>query len=66
MKLNRVVIYPKDIERMTGKGDRYSRKVMCMLKKKLGKRMHQFVTVYEYAEYSGIPVEVIEGFVAEG
>jgi len=56
----RVCIYPKDIMRITGKSERYSRKLLNRIKKKLNKDIHQFITVNEFATYTGIEKTTIE------
>jgi hypothetical protein len=59
MKLKRVIIYPKDIQRITGKSERYGRYLIRKIKEELNKEDHQMVTIYEFAEYSGIDTELI-------
>jgi hypothetical protein len=60
MKLKRVIIYPKDIQRITGKSERYGRYLICKIKEELNKEDHQMVTIYEFAEYSGIDTAFID------
>jgi len=61
MDLKRIVIYAKDIERITGRSDRYARKVMAILRKDLGKQKHQFVSITEFCTYMGLPeAEVLQ------
>jgi hypothetical protein len=59
MDIKRIVIYSKDIERITGKSGRYARKIMAILRKDLGKQKHQFVSIGEFCTYSGIPEEEV-------
>ena len=54
MKLERLCIYPKDIMIITGKSERYSRKLLQEIKKQLGKKPNQFVTIKEFSEFSGL------------
>lgn len=56
----RVCIYPKDIVRITGKSERYARKLLIRIKKQLGKDGHQFITVQEFSVYTGIDKTTIE------
>lgn len=56
----RVCIYPKDIMRITGKSERYSRRLLNRIKKHLNKSSHQFVTVSELAVFTGIDQLTIE------
>jgi len=51
---NRICIYPKDIMRLTGKSERYGRKLIEKIKVKNAKEEHQFVTIKEFCEYTGI------------
>jgi hypothetical protein len=63
MKLKRVIIYPKDIQRITGKSERYGRYLIRKIKEELNKEDHQMVTIYEFAEYSGIDTALIAEFI---
>ncbi len=54
MDNKRVVIYSKDIEKITGKSGRSARKIMSAIRKKLGKEKHQFVSLSEFCVYTGI------------
>jgi hypothetical protein len=54
MKLERMIIYTKDVQRITGKSDRYARKIMTAIKKKFGKEKHQLVSVREFCEYMNL------------
>lgn len=50
----RICIYPKDIMRITGKSERYGRKLLEKIKEKNAKEEHQFVTIREFCTYTGI------------
>jgi hypothetical protein len=58
----RLCIYPKDVQRITGKSERYGRMLLQKIKEKFDKEEHQFVTVQEFAEYTGIKEEHINAF----
>ncbi|MCH8535430.1 MAG: hypothetical protein LAT51_10210 [Flavobacteriaceae bacterium] len=58
--MKRVCIYAKDIQQITGRSERYAYKVLSKIKKEKGKRKNQFVTIQEFAEYSGIDQKLIE------
>ncbi len=58
----RVVIYPKDVENITGLGDRASRKLIQKIKLGLGKPKSMFITVQEFSLCTGIPEELIKDF----
>ena len=57
--MKKVVIYPKDIMIVTGKSERYSRKLLQKIKNVLKKQDHQVVTINEFCEYIGIPVDEV-------
>lgn len=59
-KLTRVVVYPKDVSRITGKSERYGRKLIKTIKEANDKANHQFVTLEEFSDYTGLPVELIK------
>ena len=56
----RVCIYPKDIQRITGKSERYGRILINHIRKAYSKKAHQFVTVQEFCAYSGIGEELVK------
>lgn len=57
MKGNRFVIYPKDIQLVTGRSESYARGIIRAIKKRLGKQKHQFVTYEEFCEFSGLSLQ---------
>ena len=59
MKIVRACIYPKDIQCITGRSERYERKLLNEIKMHFGKEPHQFITSEEFAEYSGIKLEIV-------
>ena len=63
MRLKRIVIYPKDIQRITGKSERYGRLMIQRIKQELKKDDHQLVTIQEYSEFSGIHPDLITEFI---
>ncbi len=67
MKLNnrRVIIYPKDVMRITGKSERYGRKILQKIRSKYSKEDHQFVTLVEFSEFTGIPMDMISPFITD-
>jgi hypothetical protein len=58
----RVVIYPKDVQNITGLGDRAARKLIQKIKTGLGKSKPMFITVHEFSLCTGIPEELIKDF----
>lgn len=63
MNTKRVCIYPKDIQLITGKTERHGRRILQTIRENLNKEPHQFVTIQEFSEYSGIEVEVINQYI---
>ena len=53
-------IYPKDVQRITGKSERYSRLLLQKVKGKFDKEGHQFVTVEEFCVYTGLKKEHVQ------
>ncbi len=62
MKIFRTCIFPKDIQCITGRSERSGRKLLNEIKSHFGKHSHQFVTSEEFAEYSGINIEVVNDY----
>lgn len=65
MNLKRVCIYPKDIQRITGRSERYGRKLLNDIRNYFGKESYQFVTIKEFAEYSGIEEGLIVEYITD-
>ena len=62
MRLKRIIIYPKDIQRITGKSERYGRLLIKRIKDHLKKEDHQLVTTSEFSEFMGIDVDLVNEF----
>ena len=62
-ELHRICIYPKDIMRITGRSERYARTLHERIKLYYDKKPHQLLTVYEFSEYSGIELKIVEGYI---
>tara|TARA_R110002126_G_scaffold55819_6_gene149692 strand:+ start:5759 stop:5959 length:201 start_codon:yes stop_codon:yes gene_type:complete len=65
MITKRACIYPKDIQRITGRSERYCRKLINTIKDYLDKEPHQFITVKDFASYSGIEEETINKYLID-
>jgi hypothetical protein len=59
MRTERLIIYPKDIQRITGRTDRYGRLLIKKIKDHFKKDDHQFVTVEEFCDYTGLKLEQV-------
>ncbi|WP_225871245.1 hypothetical protein [Pedobacter cryotolerans] len=57
--MNRLCIYPKDVSIITGKGLRWSQRLLRNIKFALNKSEHQYVTISEFADYMGIELHLI-------
>ncbi|WP_082706611.1 hypothetical protein [Flavobacterium sp. TAB 87] len=53
----RLCMYPKDVQRITGRSYRYSRLLLIEIKRALNKEEHQFISVEEFCFYTGLPSE---------
>ncbi|TYP97447.1 hypothetical protein C7447_104133 [Tenacibaculum adriaticum] len=65
MNQKRACIYPKDIQRITGRSERYGRKLLNDIKNFFGKESYQFVTIKEFVEYSGIEEEIVNKYLID-
>lgn len=61
--LNRLCIYPKDIQRITGKSYRQSIRLMQKIKADLNKSQNEFLTIDEFCNYTGIKYEQVVQFI---
>lgn len=59
---NRVVVYAKDVANITGLRPRASRKLLCIIRQKLGKQPPAFITADDFAAYTGIREEIVRSF----
>lgn len=65
MKSNRVCIYPKDVQRITGRSERYGRLLLHQIRKHFDKQPHQFITVDEFAEFTGIDLDIVKDYLKD-
>lgn len=64
MQQTRLCIYPKDVQRITGKSERYGRMLLQKIREYFEKEEHQFVTVEEFCLYTGIKKDEVILFLA--
>jgi len=57
--MERLCIYPKDIQLVTGRSERYGRNLIKKIKEHLKKQQHQLVTVDEFCNYTGLHQESV-------
>lgn len=65
MRTKRICIYPKDIQRITGKSIRSSRNLYKAIREYFEKEPHQLVSIHEFAIYSGLEIEVVMEFITD-
>ena len=63
MHLKRICVYPKDVQRITGKSEQSGRRLLKKIRETLGKQEHQFITVEEFAMYTGISLDMIRDYI---
>ena len=59
-QVKRICIYPKDIERITGKSYRQSTRMLQAVRKSLNKLENELVTIEEFCQYAGLKIEQVE------
>lgn len=57
--MQRVCIYPKDVQIITGKSYRQSVRLVHKIKTELNKTAKEFLTIDEFCEYTGIKYEQV-------
>lgn len=50
----RIVIYPKDVELITGRKDKTARKLLNDIRISLGKSKNDFISVREFSQFTGL------------
>lgn len=61
----RIIVYPKDVENITGRRDRTARTLIQNIRKAFGKQKHQFVTIKEFCAYTGIDEELVKDYLVD-
>ena len=62
MKLNRIVIYAQDIQRITGRSRRYAQRKLQEIREDIGKKKHQLVTYEEFCKHTGMDEENVKKY----
>lgn len=60
IQTKRICIYPKDIERITGKSYRQSARMLQAVRKSFNKLENELVTIEEFCQYAGLKIEQVE------
>jgi hypothetical protein len=61
----RVVVYPKDVQRLTGKSEKYSRMLLKRIRQCKAKQNYQFVSIEDFSEYTGLTVDLVKQYLAD-
>jgi len=59
-KIKRLCIYPKDIQRITGKSYRQSTRLLQKIREDLNKPLNNFISIEEFCQYTGLKLEQVE------
>jgi hypothetical protein len=57
--IKRVCIYPKDIQRITGKSYRQSTRILLKLRIHLNKQQNELVSIEEFCHYTSLKFEQV-------
>ncbi|MGL2967409.1 hypothetical protein [Flavobacterium sp. XGLA_31] len=57
--MNRICIYTKDIQVITGKSERVCRQILKQIRRFKNKDENQLLTVYDLCEYLGVELQSI-------
>jgi len=59
----RVCIYPKDIQRITGKSYRQSNRIFNKIKEEYSKPKNSLVSIEEFCQFTGLKFELIKDLI---
>lgn len=59
---SRVVLYPKDVENITGRRGSTARRLIQRIREALGKSKDEFITIKEFSLFTGIDEDLIKDF----
>ena len=63
MEVKRICIYPKDVERITGKSSRSGRRLLAQVREHYQKNEKQLVTLDEFCSYTGINIDQVKRYI---
>ena len=58
----RIVIYAKDVSNITGRRPRTARKLLAQIREKYKKKEGEFITIFEFCEFTGLKEENVKSF----
>lgn len=64
-KPHRIMIYPRDIQNITGRRPRTATRIHNQIKKHYGKMKNDFLTVAELCQYWKIDPEIVKAFLVD-
>jgi hypothetical protein len=56
----RLCVYPKDVQRITGKSERYGRMLLLKIRENFKKQDHQFISIEEFCLYTGLKEDQVQ------
>lgn len=60
-----MVLYSRDVQNITGRSPRTSRKLLQKLRLALGKEPDEFVTITEFCEFYGFDEEKVKSYLKD-
>ena len=63
IETKRLCIYPKDIQRITGKSYRQSVRLMLKIRTELDKHVNEFVSIEEFCQYTSLKHEPVKSLI---
>lgn len=60
----RLCVYPKDVQRITGKSERYGRMLLLKIRESFKKEEHQFISIEEFCAYTGLKIDHVQPFLS--
>ena len=61
-EITRLCVYPKDVQRITGKSERYGRMLLLKIRESFKKEEHQFISIEEFCTYTGLKMDHVQPF----
>ena len=65
MKSSRVCVFPKDVQRITGRSERYGRLLLHQIRSHFDKKSYQFITAEEFSEFTGIDLKTVNEYLMD-
>ena len=62
---SRLIVYPKDVQRITGKSERWGRMLLQRIMQKFNKEDHQVVSTEEFCAYMGLKIDQVLPFMID-